>query len=326
MIRELFDRYVIDQGVDGAAQGLNLTPGSIEKVLAGTAQLRQIDVERLFEVTGSRLVNGSSAAAGPLEDARTEINLAESSFSLSYRKPGYPLTILIPFVSNFTGAVLSSLLYYAKHLDVGFELQGNSLLLRARHDLAKRFLATDAQWSLWLDSDVFMPFGNPAIYFSVTQSRKMPQKFAEYNTIERLLTHKKPLVGGVYAARYKGGSLVIQPELEPRNPNDRQIATAIREGRSAGGLVPVNWLAAGLMLVHRKVFEIIMAKEPIQAEYYPFFLPENATDGEDVAFCKRAIRCGIQPMLDTEIRAAHIGPGVWMPEDSLAPVKMAGRQ
>jgi hypothetical protein len=324
MIKELFNRYVTDQGVDGAAQGLNLTPGSIEKVMAGTAQLRQIDVERLLELTQSRLVNGAPAA--PLEDAASEINLQESSFSIAYRNPSYPLTVLIPFIGGFTGAVVSSLLYYAKHLDIGFELLGNSLLLRARHDLAKRFLNSNAQWSLWLDSDVFMPFGNPAIYFSVVQSRKLPQKFGAYNTIERLLSHKQPLVGGVYAARYKGGSLVIQPDLEPRNPNDTRIAAAIREGREGGGLVPVNWLAAGLMLVHRKVFETIMAKEPVNGEYYPFFLPENARDGEDVAFCKRAIRCGFRPMLDTEIRAAHIGLAVWMPEDSSAPVRMAGRQ
>lgn len=257
-------------------------------------------------------------------DALTEIDLEQSAVSMAYRKPSYPLTVCIPYVGTFPGIVVASLLYYAKHMDIGFELQGNSLLMKARNDLAMRFLRSNAQWSFWLDSDVFMPFGNPAIFMAYSRAQKLPLKFAQYNTIKRLLDHKTPIVGGVYAARRKAGNLVIQPELQPRNPQESRVAQAIRDGKDAGGLQKVDWLAAGLMLVHRTVFERIMEREPIKAETYPFFVPENAIDGEDIAFCRRAIRAGFQPLLDTEIRAGHIGLGMWMPEDTV-PVKMGGK-
>jgi hypothetical protein len=321
MIKELFNDYVSRQGVEATAAALNLTQDSVEKVIAGTAMLRQVDCERLLAITGSRLVQGN----GEHDDAAAEVDLERSSFSMEPRKSAYPLSILLPYVGSFPGCVVASLLYYAKHLDVGFELQGQTLLVRARNDLAMRFLHSKAQWSFWLDKDIFMPFGNPAIFMNYARPRKLPVKFAAYNTIERLLAHKQPLIGGVYSGRQKHGSLVIAPELTPRNPNDNRIAAAIREGREAGGVVKVPWLAAGLMLCHRKVFEAIMAREPIAGETYPFFLPENAIDGEDVAFCKRAIRAGFQPLLDTEIRAGHIGLGVWLPEDSEPPIRTGGK-
>jgi hypothetical protein len=322
MIKELFETYVSSQGVEATAAALHLTSESIEKVIAGTAMLRQVDCERLLELTGSRLVQGTN---GESADAISQLDAEQSSFSMEPRKLTYPLSILIPYVGSFPGIVVASLLYYAKHLDIGFELQGNSLLSRARNDLAMRFLRSTANWSLWLDKDVIMPFGNPEIFIHYTRSQKLAPKFAAYNTITRLLSHKQPLIGGVYAARQKGGSLVIQPELQPRNPNDQRVAAAIREGKEAGGLHNVGWLAAGLMLVHRKVFQTIMTREPVAGEVYPFFLPENASDGEDVAFCKRAIRAGFTPVLDTEIRAGHIGLGVWLPEDSAPPVKVGGK-
>jgi hypothetical protein len=285
--------------------------------------LREVDCERLLVLTGSRLSNGNGEET---PDAAVDVDLEQSSFSMEYRKPSYPISVLLPYVGSFPGSVVASLLYYAKHLDVGFELQGNSLLLRARNELAMRFLRSKSQWAFWLDKDVYMPFGNPAVFLNYTRARKLPLKFASYNTITRLKSHNQPLIGGVYSARQKAGNLVIQPELEPRNSTDNRIAQSIREGRDAGGLIKVGWLAAGLMLVHRQVYETIIQKEPRAEDPYPFFTPENGRDGEDVAFCKRAIRAGFQPILDTEIRAGHIGLGIWMPEDSVAPVRMGGRR
>jgi hypothetical protein len=192
--------------------------------------------------------------------------------------------------------------------------------------LAHKFLHSKAEWSLWVDSDVFMPFGNAAAFRFFSQSTpKEPPKFAEYNTVERLLSHKQPLVGGVYGARNKRGPLIIQPEIAPRGPNDRRIADAIREGKSAGNLQPVDWLATGLMLVHRTVFEKIRAEQPqAHAPIYPFF-DRFDFRGEDQAFCQRARKAGFQPMLDTEIRAGHIGLAIFNAEDTVAPVPLGGR-
>jgi hypothetical protein len=264
----------------------------------------------------------------PIADATVEVDLGRSSFSMEYRKIEYPLTILLPYIpGGFPGPVVASLLYYAKHLDVGFELQGNTIIQTARNELAARFLRSNAQWSFWLDSDVFMPFGNAGAFQFYSQTKRTPERFAAYNTIGRMLAHNQPMVGGVYAGRGKGGPLVIQPEMDPRNPNDARITASIREGKTAGGLQAVTWIAAGLMLVHRKVFERIMETQPESVSagnYYPFFT-QFANRGEDVAFCDRARKAGFQPMLDTEIRAGHIGQAVFVAEDSAPPVRLGGK-
>src|SRR5215475_8430602 len=222
--------------------------------------------------------------------AAVEADVENSLFSMEYRKPAYPVTIMMPYVDGIRGPVVASMLYYAKHLDIGFELVGNTLLQTARNELATRFLRSSAQWSFWLDSDVFIPYGNTATFLGYTGAKKIPPQFASHNALVRLLSHKQPLVGGVYASRTKRSVLVVQPELEPRNPNDTRVCASLREGKSAGGLQPVEWLAAGFMLVHRSVFEKIMADQPIDIpanNFYPFFT-QRGLKGEDVAFCERA--------------------------------------
>src|SRR5215475_1589132 len=259
--------------------------------------------------------------------AAVEADVENSLFSMEYRKPAYPVTIMMPYVDGIRGPVVASMLYYAKHLDVGFELVGNTLLSTARNELADRFLKSKALWSFWLDSDVFIPFGNAGAFLNYTQATK-GHDFVRHNALVRMIKHDQPLVGGVYAGRFKGAPLTIQPDLYPRNRNDQQMSQALRNGNAAGGLQAVEWIAAGLMLVHRYVFERIMETQPIEppfpGAFYPFFTQFGAL-GEDVAFCERAKRAGIHPFLDTEVRAGHIGLSVFMPEDSRPAVPMRGR-
>jgi hypothetical protein len=271
-----------------------------------------------------------STALIPPPDAEAIVDLESSTFSMEYRKPRYPISILLPYSDGFRGPVVASLLYFAKHLDLGFELVGNTLISNARNELADRFLKSKSEWSFWIDSDVFVPFGNKGAFLAYTGAKK-GQNFAEYNALTQLLSRNHPLVGGVYAGRFKGAPLTIQPDLAPRNPNDQRVAEAIREGRKAGGLQAVDWVAAGLMLVHRKVFEKIIESQPMGKEWlgpwYPFFTQfESTRGGEDIAFCDRARKAGIQPMLDTDVRAGHIGLGIWTTEDSKPVIPMRGAQ
>jgi hypothetical protein len=258
-------------------------------------------------------------------DAPQWHNIDYTQFSMSYRKPAYPVTIMMPYLDGIRGPVVASMLYYAKHLDVGFELVGNTVIASARNELADRFLRSNATWSFWVDSDVFLPFGNADAFNAYTSTTKGRQ-FTEHNALVRLLSHKQPLVGGVYAGRFKRSPLTIQPDLAPRNPNDSRISQSLREGNNAGGLQPVDWIAAGCMLVHRKVFEKIMETQPIEPrfkkDYYPFFTAFPDTPGhEDIAFCTRAKEAGAQPLLDTEVRCGHIGLSMFLCEDSEPPPK-----
>lgn len=262
-------------------------------------------------------------------DAESEVDLDAERFSMQYRKPQFPLTIMLPYTDGFRGPVFASMLYYAKHLDCGFELVGNTLIASARNELADRFMRSKALWSFWVDSDVFVPFGNTNAFCAYTGATK-GRDFAKYNTITHMLAHDRPLVGGVYAGRFKGAPLTIQPDLYPRSPNDQYMCDAIRNGQPAGGLQAVDWVASGLMLVHRYTFQRIMETQPVELPfpnaYYPFFTQfEHIAGGEDIAFCERAKKAGIQPMLDTDIRAAHIGFTTFLPEDSRSPLAAVRR-
>jgi hypothetical protein len=261
-----------------------------------------------------------------IPDAESHTDLESSSFSMAYRKPQYPLTIMMPYVDSIRGPVVASMLYYAKHIDCGFELVGNTLIASARNELANRFLLSKAEWSFWLDSDVFISYGDTNSFLAYSGAKK-GQSFAQNNTITRMLSHNHPLVGGVYAGRFKRAPLTIQPDLAPRNPNDQRIGEALRDGKIAGGLQAVDWIAAGLMLVHRKVFERIKETQPwdppFPGAYYPFFTQTDRM-GEDMAFCERARKAGAQPYLDTEVRAGHIGMACFMPEDSQPSIPLRG--
>lgn len=253
-------------------------------------------------------------------DAVESHDAAAERFSMGYRKPAYPVCLMMPYTDGIRGPVVASMLYYAKHLDIGFELCGNTVIDAARNELADRFLRSNAQWSFWVDSDVFVPFGKPEVFAAYTGVTK-GREFTNHNALVRLLSHNYPLVGGVYTGRFKRAPLTIQPDLMPRSPNDKRISQALRDGKSAGGLQQVEWLAAGLMLVHRKLFEKIRDTQPIEPrfkkDHYPFFTRfPDTPGGEDIAFCQRAIRAGVTPLLDTEVRAGHIGLNIFMPEDS----------
>jgi hypothetical protein len=269
-----------------------------------------------------------STALPPLvsTDAEESVDLEHSNFSMAHRKPSYPVTIMMPYVDGIRGPVVASMLYYAKHLDLGFELVGNTVISQARNELVGRFLRSNAEWSFWVDSDVFIPYGKADPFVGYTRIQK-GRSFAEHNTLLRMMSHNKPLVGGVYAGRFRRAPLTIQPDLEPRNVHDQRVSQALRDGKPAGGLQPVNWVAAGLMLVHRAVFEKIADSFPFQGAFpganYPFFI-QTETVGEDVYFCQQAKACGIQAWLDTDVRAGHIGLSFFMPEDSAPIIPLRG--
>lgn len=182
---------------------------------------------------------------------------------------------------------------------------------RARNDLAERFLKSDCEWSFWVDSDVLLPCGDPGWFLGVTKAKKIPQKFAGLHTIDQLRSRNKSLIGGVYSKRVYGGDSLVannaaKAELK-KGPQDK--------------IIPVDWLAAGCMLVHRSVYEDIMksredlAPNSVRDLWGLFDLdPTPPGFGEDIAFCARARKAGHQPYLDMSVMCAHVGNFAFLPE------------
>lgn len=151
---------------------------------------------------------------------------------------------------------------------------------RARNELTASFLASDCTHLLFVDSDIAFT---------------LPQ-------LNRLLGHSLPVVGGCYFQRKTGDSKIVMA------PSGDVLES---------GLVPVEWIGAGFLLIAREVFNSLDAEqfENERGETRRDFWPCGiiAKDGkrlycsEDVGFFRLCRLAGIQPMADTGIIVKHIG-------------------
>lgn len=197
-----------------------------------------------------------------------------------------------------------------------FNLEKDTQVHHARNVLAQRFLESGREWSIWFDSDQILPIGN-ANWFRRRTGSKIKDEFLIQSALERLTSHDKPLVGGLYVERKAGGNYLAA--IEDRNPNEEGLAKQLRKSGPQNKLIPVPWLAFGCVAVHRSVFEAILEKFPQLAakskEHAPdFFTPFlGGPHGEDTTFCHYAVQAGIQPHLDLGCWAGHIGQHCFMP-------------
>jgi hypothetical protein len=227
--------------------------------------------------------------------------------------------VCAPVLGQPTLPFLWVLLYLAKKYQLGFDIQSDTVIHRSRNMLAKRFLESGATWSLWLDSDMAAPIANADWFRWITASTTVTNEACNFDVLSRLLGHGKAIVGGVYTSRRYQGQLVMQPEIRPRNQEDRLLCNDLRKGFRRG-MVEVDWIGFGCAMVHRQVFLEIQNRFPQlapQAEFAPwrYFQPEG-DEGEDEAFCQRARQCAVPIWLDTDLVCGHIGNMCFLPEHS----------
>lgn len=114
------------------------------------------------------------------------------------------------------------------------------------------------------------------------------------DTLERLLSHDKPVVGGIYRQRSH------EQHIEVYNNEYHRMSYNDLHDR---GLVEVGGIGFGCVLVKTNVFVDVG---------YPQFVYSQALDhaytfSEDVDFCKKARQKGHSVWCDTNIRCGHIG-------------------
>ena len=135
---------------------------------------------------------------------------------------------------------------------------GDAFIAHSRNSCADAFLKSSLEWALWIDDDMVIPFGNSKWYRAYTGWSNYPEPFASFNAIDRLLSHGKTLVGGVYFGKHPTGHPVYNEGCRP------QEADYVREGPK--NLVkPTRWVGTGCLLTHRSVFEDIEKKFPLLA-------------------------------------------------------------
>lgn len=229
--------------------------------------------------------------------------------------------VLSPVLERPTLPWSAFLVHLAKKFELGYSWQADTMIDRSRNMLADRFLKSGCKWSLWVDGDMGATTGHADYFRWLTGSETLNNETCSYDTLDRLLSHRKAIVGAVYASRRFHGRLVAQPEINPRSHEDKLLANQIRRGQ-ATGLADVEWIGFGVALVHREVFLEIQRRFPDLApgseiDVWDFFR-HKGREGEDEAFCQRAKACGIPIYLDTSLIAGHQGSMMFLPEHTAA--------
>lgn len=230
---------------------------------------------------------------------------------------------------------------------------GDAFIAHSRNKLADNFLKSSMEWLLMVDDDMILPFGNAQIFKSFT-GFAFDDKFAGLNAIDRLLSHGKSLVGGLYFGRWVNGKPVYAEGSE-----SKQEEELVRRGPH-DICKPTRWVGTGCLLIHRTVFTAIEAKFPHLARKANgkggnwFTSSEHDLNsavaeavgqmeqgdidgaleslktgqrrarqfsglgvGEDVVFCHRSAQAGHQPHVDLGLLCGHTGSFCYGPRNFL---------
>lgn len=185
----------------------------------------------------------------------------------------------------------------------------------SRNALATWFLATGYEWSYWQDDDVIAPIGNSKWFWERTGC-SYPREFTGANALEKLTSGPEKFVSAVVASRNVDRALLNQIGLHPVDESDRQLAERLKKGPFKERR-KIGWVGFPCVAVHRDVFLAIQQAFPNLApkkEGDPWrFFSNDDTASEDVAFCNRANKVGLGPVLDCSLFAAHVGETAFLP-------------
>lgn len=132
---------------------------------------------------------------------------------------------------------------------------GDAFISHTRNHCAEIFLQSPCDYALWLDDDMVLPFGNAEWYRAHTQF-DFPEQFMGLNTLDRLMSHGKTLVGGLYFGRHRYG-----PPVTNEGSANPDVANYYRKG-PYDKIQETRWVGTGCLLTHRSVFEDIEKKFP----------------------------------------------------------------
>lgn len=188
------------------------------------------------------------------------------------------IMIAVPCMDMVPAQFASSLAMLQKGANItAVAFQIGSLVWTARDALASQAIKSEADYVLWLDSDmVFDP-----------------------DTLLRLLEHAAPdtIVTGMYFRRVQPYSPVLYDKLEIDDEGKieteelKDIPEGLKEVAGCGFgacLVPVEALMDSLTIFHQMF-------DPITGL------------GEDLSFCWRARKCGYKIVVDPSIPLGHVG-------------------
>lgn len=171
------------------------------------------------------------------------------------RWEGRSVCVVFPWYKTASPKTVFSLMSLLDRTRMAVMLDyGDAFIAHSRNKLADQFLKTGLEWMLTVDDDMILPFGNAALFKNFT-GFKYGDKFAGMNTVNRLLSHGKTLVGALYMGRWSHGRAVY---AESSNKTEDDWA---RRGPH-DTVKPTQWVGTGCLLIHKTVFLDIEKKFP----------------------------------------------------------------
>lgn len=191
------------------------------------------------------------------------------------------ILIAIPTAKNIEAQTFISIynLKIPEGYDADFQCFYGYSIDQVRNLIASYALKNNYDYLFCIDSDINL--NNPEI-------------------LEILLNHDKDIVGGVYRQRNLDK---IIPEVFFSTPNGGCRNATIEEINICNGLIPVDSIGFGCVLIKKEVLE----KIPYPHFYYQHSIDFKDTVSEDVYFCRKARFHGFETYCDTTIRPGHIG-------------------
>ena len=135
---------------------------------------------------------------------------------------------------------------------------GDAFVVHSRNKLADGFLKSSIEWAFTVDDDMIVPFGNAELFNLFTRFT-LPANAAGLHTINRLLSHGKTLVGGLYFGRWEHGKAVYH------EGSTDKVEEAFARRAPHNICKPTRWVGTGCLLIHRSVFLDIEKKFPALA-------------------------------------------------------------
>lgn len=124
---------------------------------------------------------------------------------------------------------------------------GDAFVAHSRNNIADVFLKSESEWLLQIDDDMVVPFGNAKWFKAYTGWEWLPEPFVSFNALDRLLSHRKTLVGATYFAKHAKGTPVFS------EGNRTEVEAYVRRGPH-DEIKVTGWVGTGCMLTHRSVF------------------------------------------------------------------------
>jgi len=171
---------------------------------------------------------------------------------------GKQVEILLPWYREVAPQVAFTVMRLMRKASASIGVRarwGDACIYHTRNILAEEFLRSGIEWSFWIDGDEILPHGD-AKFFNATAGMHLPDDFAGLNAIDRLLSHGKTLVGGVYWDRHPNSKPIYAEAMN----NAKEDAYA-RKG-PYDLVKPTAWVGFGAVLVHRSVFLDIEKRYP----------------------------------------------------------------